>query len=278
MMSRFAFPLSLAISLTAASSLLAANPCCDACGAPCCATQTVERTVMVPTTVMEQRTVKCTQLRPEIREKRITVTQRIPQHHNETRMCTVMVPHVTLKSVPYLAHRPVWKESVQTYTAMVPHQVVKQGVRTVCKTVPVVETRTICEDLGSWTMDACGCRVWCSKIVPREVEVTVHKQEMVQEPYEYTVTVCKPEVRTRTVKTCHYVCETRTRRVACTNYVPKQIERTFRVTTFKCVPVEKIQRCTVMVPVEVEKVVQVPVCKMVPKTVTCSVPVCDGCP
>ena len=137
-------------------------------------------------------------------------------------------------------------------------------------------------------------------IVQEEIEETVMKPKLVQEPCKYNVTVCKPEVRTKKVQQCNYktemktvlcnVCklvqQTCTKRVPVTTYVAKpqtkQVSYTVcvpvtktttkTVCNVKCVPQQVPQTYTVMVPVQVEEVVPVRVCQMVPRTIT--VPVC----
>ena len=118
------------------------------------------------------------------------------------------------------------------------------------------------------------------------VEVTVCKRQIVEEPYECTVTVCKPQEKVIKVKCCELQRKTETRTVTecsmetvvekreITCCVPKLVEKKCQVT--KCVAEEQVKKCIVRVPKHVEKEVQVKVCKMVEKKVT--VPVCgNGC-
>ena len=47
--------------------------------------------------------------------------------------------------------------------------------------------------------------VWVPSVVQREVQYTVNTQLAKQVPYAYTVTLCRPENRTRTVQVCEHV-------------------------------------------------------------------------
>jgi len=51
-------------------------------------------------------------------------------------------------------------------------------------------TRTVCR------------RVWVPNVVTQEVPVTTYKNETSEEAYTYNVTLCRDEVRQRTVKKC----------------------------------------------------------------------------
>jgi hypothetical protein len=133
--------------------------------------------------------------------------------------------------------------------------------------------------------------------------VTVMKQQITEQPYEYCVTVCKPETRTRTIRVCSYenrtqsctqkVCEyrnetrtrtcavtecstqTRTRDVQYTECVPQKRTCTEQVVHYRNVSEQKTEQYTVMVPHSVEKEVCVQVCHMVPKQVETQT--CDAC-
>jgi len=279
---------------------------CSSCATDCGGCQCVQRTVNVPTWVTETRTVQCTEYRPEIREKTVTCYELVRETKDVECEYTVMVPEQRTKVQEYTVCKPVWREEEREYTVMVPQEETRQGTRKVCQVVPVTKTRTICRDEGGWEEqcvtvsrrccglcglwgcckpscgsccgDPCGdsccqqtCikKVWVPNIVREEQEYTVNCRQWVDEPCEYTVTVCKPETRTCTVKVCSYEKETKTRECTYTVCVPEKRVKTRQVTTCKRVPVEKVVQCRVMVPVTVEKEVQVRVCKMVPKTVTC---------
>jgi hypothetical protein len=253
---------------------------------PCApAVKHVQKTVLCPTWVMEDRVVCVTEYTKEQRTCKYTEYQRIPERKEVQRQCTVMVPETRSREVTYTVCKPIWKEEERTYTVMVPRCETREGTRQVCKMVPVKKTRTVCEDQGHWeertkvtkagACDPCKpvktCTRWVPNLVKKEVEVTCMKPTMVSEPCTYTVTVCEPQERTCKVKVCSYVKEQKTKTVCETVCVPKTKTWTETCTTYKCVPVEKTRTYTVCVPHKVEKTCQVRVCKMVPKTVEVSV-------
>jgi hypothetical protein len=242
-----------------------------------------------------------------------------------------MVPEVRTKTHTYTVQVPVYREVEQTYqvavprresveqqyTVMVPYPVKKTATRTVCQMVPQTVTRTVCRDRGHWedrpyvsacapanccdSCNRCGgagtvtCmrRVWVPNVVQEPVECTVMRPHYSEQAYEYTVTECRPEVRTRTVQLCKYTMETRTRTVRVCSYQPEQRQREVsytvcvpqervqvcNVTSYRRVPEEKVVNYTVMVPEQVQREVIYQVCQMVPKTITVPVNACgsNGC-
>jgi hypothetical protein len=233
---------------------------------------------------------------------------------------TVCKPVVQEVQQEYTVCVPEWTEVEREYTVMVPHQETRQGVRHRCEMVPEEVTKTVCVDRGHWETQmvevccaprrccmrsccgGCGCccqpctttvcrKVWVPNIVEEEVTCTVYKQHMVEEPYEYHVTVCKPETRTCMVKVCNMRQETRTRTCHVTTYetevmekevpytvcVPQEKTWTETVTYYEQVPEEVTRTITVCVPQQVEKEIQVNVCRMVPKTIQVPVCGCGGC-
>ena len=327
------FPLSIALLLplvTAGAAWAGHGHCRSGCAPATCAPATcaptyVEKTVCVPTWVMETRTVDVIECTTEQRQKTCTVYRQVPETKTIETQCTVMVPETRTKTCNYTVCTPVWRDVEKQYTVMVPHKETRQGTRKVCKMEQVTETRTVCKDQGHWEEQVvevpCSCtkyrscrarrgccsarrcgsdcgsdcgsacggntgcggsscsntvtctkKVWVPNIVQEEVEVTCSKPVLVEEPYEYCVTVCKPETRTCTVKVCEYVKEERTREVQYTVCVPQQRTVTRQVCVVKCIPEERVVTYTVQVPHRVQKQVQVRVCKMVPKTV--QVPCC----
>ena len=278
------------------------KPACEPACNTCVTYKDVERTIMVPTTVCETRKVTVCEYKTEQRERTIKVCKMVRETKQVTRECTIMVPETRTRTVKYCVSKPVWKEETRECTVMVPHTEKRQGTRTVCKLVPTKVMKTVCEDRGCWKtecyvkkhkkcVDECGnCvlkpvvrtrKVWCPNIVTRQVETCVMKRVNECVPYEYCVTVCKPEKRTRKVRTCHYVKEEKTRECNYTVCVPKKQTRTCNVTVCKPVMEERVQKYCVRVPHQVEKEIQVRVCKMVAKTITCKVacpaPSCDPC-
>jgi hypothetical protein len=251
-----------------------------------------QQTILVPQWTTETRTVRVVEFRPEVCEKTITVLRREPYTETVTRA-------VTVKTVTRTVAKPIWRDVEQQVTVMVPYQEKRQGVRLVCQQVPVQETRTICRDRGQWEeravevacAPACGgcgpcgaadcaprtiartVKVWVPNLVKEEVPVTVYRTQMVEQPFEYTVTLCRPETKSMTVRVCEYETEEQSLEVQYTVCVPEQHMQTLEVTRVRCVPEQQTVQCTVQVPHVVEKQVQVPVCRMVPKTITCEVPV-----
>ena len=208
-------------------------------------TKEVTCTVMVPETRTKE--VTCTVMVPEKRTREETYCEMVPQWEEVEQQYTVMVPYKEDVEQTYTVCVPVTKVVQQTCTVMVPHQETRQGTRRICKTVPVKQTRTITRDAGHWenrteevSMTCCarvsscggcggcgGCataccvstepctktvtrRVWVPKLVKENVTCTVYKQQIVEEPCEYTVTVMKPETRTKNVSVTSYQRETRT--------------------------------------------------------------------
>ncbi|MHB0955312.1 MAG: hypothetical protein ACYC0X_02930 [Pirellulaceae bacterium] len=161
---------------------------------------------------------------------------------------------------------------------------------------------TACGECAPKTTTVCK-KVWVSNVVTKEVPVTVCKQVVEEQPYEYNVTVCRPETRTCQVRVCDYETQTRTRTVRVCEYqtetrtrtyqtcrmvaeqmskdvqytvcVPRTEDRTRTVTECNMVPYEQEVAYTVCVPHQVQKEVDVRVCRMVQKTI--SVPSCNEC-
>lgn len=268
--------LATAILLTAVLSNSAGA--CPRCCQPCVTYQTVEKTIMVPTTVYVKKTICTTAYRPEQRECTVTVLKQIPETKQVTRLCTVMVPKTMVRQETYTVCKPVWETHQREITVMVPKPVVKQGVRQVCKYQPTKVMNTVCEDHGQWVTDECGCcKYWQPNVVEKQVECTVMKPITVEEPFEYTVTVCEPQKRIVEEKVCRYEYEKKTRNIQFTVHEPKKVEKTFNITSIRCEPQQQVRKYTVMVPYPVEKEITVPVCKMVPKVVLCKVPVYGCC-
>ena len=341
------------------------------CTAGCCAPPPceqphyVQKTICVPQWTTETRSVMSTVYDYETRQRTVTRYRCVPETKPVTQTYTVQVPEMRTRTVNYTVQVPVtrhvereysvrvpvyrdvqqtyqvsvpvYRTVEQQYTAMVPQQVRRSGVRNVCQTVPVTQTRTICRDRGHWETrqfevpcrqtgcggllgrrdcghcggcHPCGCmtvvckRVWVPNIVQEQVPVTYYKTQVVQKPYEYIATVCRPETRTRqvrvcdyrseqrtrtvkvceyrverrtqTVPVCHYETQQRSRQVQYTVCVPQQRTRTYNITTYRQIPEQVTQNYRVCVPRQVQREVQVPVCRMMPKTIT--VPVaCYDC-
>jgi hypothetical protein len=212
---------------------------------------------------------------------------------------------------------PVTTEVDQTYTVNVPHTETKTGVRKVCRLVPTTTYKTVTKDCGHYEnqlveVPACGssargcggcgdcggcatpatttvCRkVWVSNVVTEQVPVTACERQITEEPYTYTVTVCKPETHTRkvkvtkyeqqtkqrTVKVCKYETQTKTRPVQVCKYVEETKTRVVNVT--ECVAEEKTREVkhTVCVPEKKSRTVNVTTCVPEKKSRTYKVTTC----
>jgi hypothetical protein len=240
-------------------------------------TVTEEYTVMVQKTSM----------------RKVTETVYKPVKRVVDQTYTVMVPHTEIR------------QGVQHVYECRPEQM----VRTVCVDRGCWETREIqvpcyaprmrcggCGGCGVYAAGPCGScggcgicpppvqtrcvRVWVPKYEYQQVPYTVMKPYLVAKPYQYNVTVCKPEQRTRQVTVCEQVAEQIVREVPVVTCVPEKKTRTFEVTRYKEVNETKTDNYTVMVPYQVQKTIQVPVVRCVPKTVQTTVRkwVCDPAP
>lgn len=148
---------------------------------------------------------------------------------------TVCVPHTEKKTGTRTVCKPEWKEVDEEYVVLVPHEETKTEKVWAWKCVPVTKTRKVCEDQGHWEEKKvkisggcnpcavtcckpnpcvacqskceawCTQRVWVPKIVEKDVEYTCNEWQKHEEDRETTVTVCKPETKTRKVKTCEWV-------------------------------------------------------------------------
>lgn len=291
-MKSFVYGLATVGLLAVGSSAQAFGGHKKACCEPACGVeyQTVEKTVMVPTTVTEKRKVMVTECKEETRDKVVVCYQNVPETKEVERTVCVMVPEQRTKQVKTVVCKPVWTEQERTCTVMVPTKETREGTRKVCRMEQSKETRTVCVDEGCWqeTCDPCtGCvkKCWVAKPTQKQVEVTVCKPVMTEEKFTYTVTVCKPEQRTSKVKVCTYQKEEQVKDVTYTVCVPQQKVVKSTVTVCKCVKTEKTIQVKVLVPHQVEKEIDVQVCKMVPKTITCKVavpvtcaPACEAAP
>ena len=187
---------------------------------------------------------------PPTRTREATRTVCQPVQVNKTR--TVMVPQVQTRTVNYTVHKPVWRTEEVAYTVNVPYQETRTATRQVCQMVPEVRTCTVTRDRGSWQAVACptphtvayrgtacgadgcatGCQdcapatrmAWVPNLVAEQVQYTVMRPQYTSQPYEYTVTLCRQEQRTRPVQRCELVAEQQSREVQHTVLVPQQQE------------------------------------------------------
>lgn len=259
-------------------------------------TRTLEQTVLVPHRSHEVRTVKVTEFRPEPRQRTITVRKQVPYTESKTEEFVVMVQKTEIRQVTHMVCRPVVEQVEQSYTVMVPQQETRKGVRHTAVCRPETVTATVFVDRGHWEDRLvsvpciqprrwCPCgwcgrcascvplfttqciRTWVPNIVGEKVTRTVMRPEVIEQPYEFTVTVYKPELQKRLVSVTKMVSEQVTKEVPYTVCVPEKRTRNVEVTKCRTVEEPKTITETVMVPVQVEKKITVPVCTMVPKTV-----------
>jgi hypothetical protein len=273
----------------------------------------------VPETV--QRTRTYTVLERQVRSHQETYT--VPRHvtRNVEQTYTVCVPYTETRTGCRTVMKPVWKEIEHKYTVNVPCCEKRTAMRTISRCVPVTHTRIVCVDQGHWELRAtcpvckpcgpcapvpvCRTRVWVPCVVQKQEACTVNTVQTVQVPYEYDVTVCRPEIRTRiericvpvptqesfpyevhltrtenrtrTVQVCECVPEERTRTVNETVCVPRQKTESYCETICRRVAVKRICKETVCVPVCTTREVQVRVRRLVPKTVEVQVAMRPDC-
>lgn len=278
------------LSLLPATARSEAGGVCRVCGGRICADgewQEVERTIYVPKMVNERRTVNVTEFHCETRQRTVMIRKCVPETRQVRETYVVMVPETRVRTEKYCVQRPVWREEERNITVQVPRWEVRQATRQVCRKVQVQEMRTVSCDQGHWEHVPCdhgcapewgcpvgGCRVWRPHIVTKEVPVTVCRDEVSEEPYEYKVAVYTPEVRTHRVRVCDYVTEERSHEVEFTVCTPRQRERVRNVTSYREVDEPQVQDYTVKVPRTVSREIDVPVCKMVPKRIVQRIPPC----
>lgn len=171
----------------------------------------------------------------------------------------VWVPHCVVEQRQVTVHRLQSFDEKYTFPVTVCRPEERTRTVQVCEMVPQQQTREV-------------PYVVC---VPKEVQVTVERPQMVDEPYQYTVTLCRQEKRQVVETVCDYVDEPQTRTVNTTVMVPQTRSRQRQVTVMKCVAVPRTETYSVCVPYCVEREVLVNVCRMVPKTVQVCVP-CGG--
>ncbi len=325
------FILTLCTNANFASPAFAEGPC-----APCVGT--LRRTVLVPRLVTEARRVPITELRHEERQREVIVYKDVPETVQRTRTITVLEPQVRSHQETYTVRRKVVKDVPETYTVLVPYTEMRTATRLVPKPVykEIERKFTVCVDRGCFEervacpvckpvckpvcrpcckpcatcavavrVPVCKTRVWVPKLVKQEIPYTVDVVEKVQVPYEYEVTLCRPEVRTkiekvctlvptpetyqyevqltrpetrtRMVPVCEYVPETRTRTVNETVCVPREKTETYTETVCRRVAEKRICKESVCVPVTTTREVPVNVCRLVPKTVEVPVAVKPVC-
>ncbi len=163
----------------------------------------------------------------------------------------VWVPNIVEEQVTVSVCKPVVVEEPYTYTV------------TLCRQ----EQRTCTVNVPRMVQETVSREVPYTVCVAKPYTVCVNRPTFVDVPYTYTVTLCRPETRTRAVQVCKYVTEQQTREVPYVVCVPKQETRSRQVTVMKYVPESHTENYTVQVPHTVEKEVQVQVCRMVPQKI-----------
>jgi hypothetical protein len=274
---------------------------CVSCAPTCVQYQTYERTIMVPRVSWESRQIAVTVCRPEVRRQTITVMKPVYEVKSLTQHYTVMEVQQRSHVENYEVCTPVWRNVERQVTEMVPEREVRQGVRHVCQPYQEQEMRVVCRDQGRWEerqmaydsgCDYCGgcrskcgcgapaytvCRVWVPNIVQEQVPVMVWKTRLVEQPFEYEVTVCKPQNRVVVDRVCEMQREQKSRTINYNVCVPKPMTKQVDVRVCRYVPEPQEREFTVMVPHQEMREVRVPVCTMVPKVITCRVPVYAPC-
>ena len=158
-----------------------------------CAPQMVKKTILVPTTVTEDRTVCETECVAETRTRNYTVCETVPVTKTMQRCYTTMVPETRARTEMYCVSVPKTRDVTETYQVQVPTtKTVKPSIRCPCRfgptrrssipswsplarprqgtrcvehCVPVQETATRCVDRGHWeerqvaVCNSCGCGV-----------------------------------------------------------------------------------------------------------------------
>lgn len=241
--------------------------------------QTVTKTSMVPTTVMETRQVQSVEYRNEVRERSVTVYEQVPETRQVTTEHTVLVPETRHRSETFSVQVPYERTVAQTYAVDNVQTETRTRKQLVCRNVPSTELRTTITDAEvvkrSRKSDLGGVRAHLELDGSSKTEelVTVTRPQLVEQTIAYDVQVNRPKMCTRMVKQTDYRTELRTRSVPETVHVPKVEVRTHQVNGTRTVPRQTTESFTVQVPYAVTRQVQVPVTKMVPQQFIEQVPV-----
>lgn len=240
--------------------------------------QTVTKTIMVPTTVLETRQTQSVEYRDEVRERSVTVYDQIPETRQVTTQETVLVPETRHRTETYAVQVPVVRTVPQSVTVQSLQTERRVGTRRITRCVPGTEIRTVTaggEVLRKGvTSDEGGVKVQSTIVggCTKQVAVPVIKRQIVEQTYEYDVQVTRPTVATRMVEQTEYHTETRTRTVPEIVQVPQVQTRTHDVTELKSVPRQQTEMYTERVPLVVTREIQVPVIRLVAKTIMEQIP------
>lgn len=241
--------------------------------------QTVTKTIMVPTTVLETRQTQSVEYRDEARERTITVYDQVPETRQVTTEQTVLVPETRQRTEQFNVQVPVVRSVPQTVTTHVLQTETRTGTRRITRDVQGTELRTV--TVGGEVVkrgvasDEGGIKVHSSIVggCTKTCAVPVTKRQTVEQTIQYDVQVSRPVTSTRMTQQTEYRTELRSRTIPEVVQVQKVQTRTHNVTEMKSVPRQKTEAFTERVPHVVTREVQVPVTKMVAQTVTEQVPV-----
>lgn len=266
------------------------DPCCGSSGTTAPAYRTITCTEWVRETYQTKRTaykVECrtetydtfkTECVPEVRERTVCVTKKVPVVKEEVRKVCHKVTVYEDRTVTRNTYKTV-QETVMK------KQLVRMGHWETCE-VPALfngfggglfgghghgnacadPCATNCNNnaCNNSCNNACRTRTkktWVHCPEYRECPVTVCKKICVPETVVCKVAVCKNEWREEKVKVCTYQCVQENRVEKCTVYVSRKVACKATRTVRVCVPYEETVTC----------------CKMVPRTVTRQVPCAAPC-
>ena len=87
------------------------------------------------------------------------------------------------KTLSYNVCKPVVTDETQEYTVCVPHTETREGMRTVCKVIPVTKTRTVTVDEGHWEQAS-------ARLALPKVAATAVRQQAATAAVVVTAPVC----------------------------------------------------------------------------------------
>ncbi len=241
--------------------------------------QTVTKTIMVPTTVLETRQTQSVEYHDQVRERAVTVYDQVPETRRVTSEQTVLVPETRHRTEEYDVQVPVVRTVRQNVTVQNVQMETRVGTRRIARYVPGTELQTVVTGgevvRRGMASDRGGVKV-ASTVVggcEKQVAVPVTVRQIVEQTYEYDVAVARPATTTRLVQQTEFRTETRTRTVPEIVHVRKTQTHAHDVTEMKTVPRQSSETYTERVPHVVTQEIQVPVTKMVARRVTEQVPV-----
>ncbi len=241
--------------------------------------QTVIKTSMVPTTVMETRQVESVEYRNEVRERSVTVYEQVPETKQVTTEHTVLVPTTRQRTETVSVQVPYERLVRETYAVDNIQTETRTRKQLVSRDVPSTELRTTIADAEvvkrSRKSELGGVRAHLEIHGSSKTEelVTETRPQLFEQTIAYDVQVNRPKMCTRMVKQTAYRTELQTRTVPETVHVPKVELRTHQVNGTRSVPRQRTESVNVQVPYTVTRQVQVPVTKMVPQQFIEQVPV-----